>query len=73
MSFSIERGRRSRSWVSPAPGKALLRSRSCAGNAGLHSLQRHLPIVEALERGDVAEAARAVAEHLAPAFTYSDV
>lgn len=42
------------------------------GKAGLHSLQRHLPIVEALERGDVAEAARAVAEHLAPAFTYSD-
>jgi len=43
------------------------------GKAGLHSLQRHLPIVEALERGDVAEAARAVAEHLAPAFTYADV
>jgi GntR family transcriptional repressor for pyruvate dehydrogenase complex len=43
------------------------------GKAGLHSLQRHLPIVEALERGDVGEAARAVAEHLAPAFTYSDV
>lgn len=43
------------------------------GKAGLHSLQRHLPIVEALERGDVAEAARAIAEHLAPAFTYSDV
>jgi GntR family transcriptional repressor for pyruvate dehydrogenase complex len=41
--------------------------------AGLQSLQRHLPIVEALERGDVDEAARAVAEHLAPAFTYSDV
>jgi GntR family transcriptional repressor for pyruvate dehydrogenase complex len=43
------------------------------GKAGLHSLQRHVPIVEALERGDVAEAARAVAEHLAPAFTYPDV
>jgi DNA-binding GntR family transcriptional regulator len=43
------------------------------GKAGLHSLQRHLPIVEALERGDVGEAARAVAEHLAPAFTYPDV
>jgi GntR family transcriptional regulator, transcriptional repressor for pyruvate dehydrogenase complex len=43
------------------------------GRAGLHSLQHHLPIVEALERGDVGEAARAVAEHLAPAFTYSDV
>jgi DNA-binding FadR family transcriptional regulator len=42
------------------------------GKAGVHSLQRHLPIVEALERGDVAEAARAVADHLAPAFTYSD-
>jgi GntR family transcriptional regulator, transcriptional repressor for pyruvate dehydrogenase complex len=41
--------------------------------AGLQSLQRHLPIVEALERGDVDEAARAVAEHLAPAFTYSEV
>ncbi len=43
------------------------------GKAGLHSLHRHLPIVEALERGDVAEAARAVADHLAPAFTYPDV
>jgi GntR family transcriptional regulator, transcriptional repressor for pyruvate dehydrogenase complex len=41
--------------------------------AGLHSLQVHLPIVEALERGDVSEAAHAVAEHLAPAFTYPDV
>ncbi len=43
------------------------------GKAGLHSLQRHLSIVEALERGDVAEAARQVADHLAPAFTYSEV
>jgi GntR family transcriptional repressor for pyruvate dehydrogenase complex len=43
------------------------------GKAGLHSLHRHLPIVEALERGDVAEAAREVADHLAPAFTYSEV
>jgi GntR family transcriptional repressor for pyruvate dehydrogenase complex len=42
------------------------------GKAGLHSLQRHLPIVEALERGDVAQAAREVADHLAPAFTYSE-
>jgi GntR family transcriptional regulator, transcriptional repressor for pyruvate dehydrogenase complex len=42
------------------------------GRAGLHSLQRHLPIVEALERGDVGEAARAVAEHLSPAFSYQD-
>lgn len=42
------------------------------GKAGLHSLRRHLPIVEALERGDVAEAAREVADHLAPAFTYSE-
>ena len=38
--------------------------------AGLHSLHVHLPIVEALERSDVREAARAVAEHLSPAFTY---
>jgi GntR family transcriptional regulator, transcriptional repressor for pyruvate dehydrogenase complex len=43
------------------------------GKAGIHSLQRHLPIVEALERGDVAEAAGEVALHLAPAFTYSEV
>jgi len=43
------------------------------GKAGLHSLHRHVPIVEALERGDVAEASRSVADHLAPAFTYSDV
>ena len=42
------------------------------GKAGLHSLRRHLPIVEALERGDVADAAREVADHLAPAFTYSE-
>lgn len=42
------------------------------GKAGLHSLQRHLPIVEALERGDVAQAAREVADHLAPAFTYTE-
>ena len=42
------------------------------GKAGLHSLQRHLPIVEALERGDVAKAAREVADHLAPAFTYTE-
>jgi GntR family transcriptional repressor for pyruvate dehydrogenase complex len=42
------------------------------GKAGLHSLHRHLPIVEALERGDVAQAAIEVADHLAPAFTYSD-
>jgi GntR family transcriptional repressor for pyruvate dehydrogenase complex len=42
------------------------------GKAGLHSLHRHVPIVEALERGDVAEAAQQVADHLAPAFTYSD-
>lgn len=41
--------------------------------AGLHSLQKHLPIVEALERGDVGEAARAVAEHLSPAFSYPKV
>jgi GntR family transcriptional repressor for pyruvate dehydrogenase complex len=41
-------------------------------NAGLHSLHRHLPIVEALERGDVAQAALEVADHLAPAFTYSE-
>lgn len=40
--------------------------------AGLHSLHRHLPIVEALERGDVAQAAVEVADHLAPAFTYSE-
>jgi GntR family transcriptional regulator, transcriptional repressor for pyruvate dehydrogenase complex len=40
------------------------------GRAGMHSLERHLPIVEALERGDVGEAARAVAEHLSPAFSY---
>jgi DNA-binding GntR family transcriptional regulator len=39
----------------------------------LQSLQRHLPMVEALERGDVGDAAREVADHLAPAFTYSDV
>ena len=43
------------------------------GKAGLHSLHRHVPIVEALERGDVADAARQVADHLAPAFVYSDV
>jgi GntR family transcriptional repressor for pyruvate dehydrogenase complex len=40
--------------------------------AGLQSLQRHLPIVEALERRDVAQAAREVADHLAPSFTYSE-
>jgi GntR family transcriptional repressor for pyruvate dehydrogenase complex len=42
------------------------------GRAGMHSLERHLPIVEALERGDVAEAAREVAAHLGPAFTYAE-
>lgn len=42
------------------------------GRAGMHSLERHLPIVEALERGDVGDAARAIAEHLSPAFSYPE-
>jgi DNA-binding FadR family transcriptional regulator len=41
--------------------------------AGMQSLLRHQPIVEALERGDVATAADEVADHLRPAFTYSEV
>jgi GntR family transcriptional repressor for pyruvate dehydrogenase complex len=54
--------------VSAAPQLEIFRT----GKAGLHSLQRHLPIVEALERGDVAGAAREVGDHLTPAFTYSE-
>jgi GntR family transcriptional repressor for pyruvate dehydrogenase complex len=38
--------------------------------AGTHSFERHRWIVEALEEGDVAEAADRVAQHLEPAFTY---
>jgi GntR family transcriptional regulator, transcriptional repressor for pyruvate dehydrogenase complex len=38
--------------------------------ASVHSFDRHRWIVEALEDGDVDEAARRVAEHLEPAFTY---
>ena len=41
--------------------------------AGMQSLLRHLPIVEALERGDVGAAADEVADHLGPAFIYSEV
>lgn len=40
--------------------------------AGRQSLQVHLRIVAALERGDIDEATRADEEHLSPAFTYSD-
>ena len=38
--------------------------------ADVHSFERHRWIVEALEDGDMEEAARRVAEHLEPAFTY---
>jgi GntR family transcriptional regulator, transcriptional repressor for pyruvate dehydrogenase complex len=38
--------------------------------ASVHSFERHRWIVEALEDGDMDEAARRVAEHLEPAFTY---
>jgi GntR family transcriptional repressor for pyruvate dehydrogenase complex len=39
-------------------------------DAGRHSIERHAEILSALEEGDVEEAARRVAEHLTPAFTY---
>lgn len=38
--------------------------------ANLHSLERHYWITEALDEGDVEEAARRVEAHLEPAFTY---
>lgn len=39
--------------------------------AGAQSLAKHVPIVEALEAGDVEEAGARVAEHLTPTFAYS--
>lgn len=39
--------------------------------AGRHSLDKHVWIVEALDRGDVEETARRVVSHLVPAFSYS--
>ena len=39
--------------------------------AGIQSLAKHIPMVEALESGDVEGTAEAVAEHLTPVFAYT--
>ena len=41
--------------------------------AGLQSLAKHVPMVEALEEGDVEKAATFLVEHLTPVFAYSRV
>jgi hypothetical protein len=39
--------------------------------AGRHSLARHVPMVEALEAGDVADVAEQLMNHLTPVFAYN--